>query len=130
MIEHLAGFGDDVVAYTCHGRLTRTDYTEVLTDIEVRVHRHAKLRMYCAIGSDYAGSGADWVWQDWRLTFATWFRWERGAVVTDVTWMLWATRFVGVLFPGQWRAYPTAQASAARAWITETAPEERPADTP
>lgn len=118
VIEILPGFPDDVVAYACHGHLTGTDYEFVLADIEDRLTRHTRLRMYCEVASDYAGSGSDAAWQDWKSTFSTWFHWDRGAVVTDVEWMIWATRFFGVLFPGEWRAYRSAEAAAARTWIT------------
>ena len=122
MIEILKGFPDDVAAYACHGHLTKADYELVLDDIQARLDRSDTLRMYCEVGLDYAGSGGDAVWQDWKSSFSTWFHWDRGAIVTDVEWMVWATKFFGFLFPGEWRAYPTAEALAARNWITDSRP--------
>lgn len=118
MLELLPGFPDNVSACACHGRVTESDYAVVLADIEDRLERHDKLRMYCEIGSDYAGSGTDSVLQDWKSSFSTWFHWERGAIVTDVDWMIWATKFFGMLVPGEWRAYPMTQAAEARRWVT------------
>ena len=119
MIRILDGFPDDVVAYSCHGHLTTQDYQEVIADIEERLRRHARLNMYCEVGADYAGSGGDAAWQDWKSTFSTWFHWGRGAIVTDVGWMVWATHFFGLLFPGEWRAYPPKRAADARRWVID-----------
>lgn len=98
--------------------LTKADYQLVLADIEDRLVRHDRLSMYCKVGADYAGSDGDADWQDWKSSFASWFHWDRGAIVTDVEWMGWATRLFGLLVPGDWRVYPTARAASAREWIT------------
>lgn len=119
VIEILTSFPDDVAAYVCHGHLTAADCEAVLADIEDKLTRHEKLRMYCEVGADYAGSGADAVWEDWKSSFSTWFHWDRGAIVTDVDWMVWATMFFALLVPGDWRAYGVADREAARQWITE-----------
>ena len=62
--------------------------------------------------------------QDWtgNPVFRSWFHWERGAVVTDVNWMRWATTLFSVLLPGQWRVCPGAGAVGARQWIAEPSP--------
>lgn len=119
MIEVLDGFPDDVVAYVCHGRIDESDYTRVVADIVEKLDRHNTLRMYCEVAADYTGAGGDTAWQDWQSTFRSWFHWERGAIVTDVDWMRWATAFFGVLLPGQWRVFPPADKAAARNWIVE-----------
>jgi len=40
-------------------------------------------------------------------------------IVTDVQWMIWATKFFGLLIPGEWRVFPMGEASKAREWIVE-----------
>ena len=119
MIEILPGFPDDVAAYSCHGRLTKADYADVVGDIEDKLTRHDKLKMYCEVAPDYTGSGLDAAWEDWKSSFSSWFHWQRGAIVTDVEWMVWATRFFGLLFPGDWRVYPSHCAQDARRWVTD-----------
>jgi hypothetical protein len=75
--------------------------------------------MYCEVAADYAGSGGDAIWQDWKSSFSTWFHWKRGAIVTDVDWMIWATKLCGLFFPGEWRVFRTADSAQARHWVTE-----------
>ena len=128
MIEILRDFPDDVAAYSCHGHLTRADYAEVTRDIEDKLARHEKLKMYCEVAPDYTGSGLDAAWEDWKSSFTSWFHWERGAIVTDVEWMVWATRFFGRVFPGQWRVYPIASADEARRWVLEGTPTRKIAE--
>ena len=91
----------------------------VTRDIEDKLTRHAKLAMYCEVSADYTAASLDAAWEDWKSSFSTWFHWERGAIVTDVVWMVWATRFFGPLFPGEWRLYPHVDAAAARRWIEQ-----------
>lgn len=120
VIEVLKGFPDNIAAYACHEHLTKADYEKVLIpDIEDRLSRHQKLRIYCEISPDYAGVEPGAMWDDWKFGFSTWFEWERGALVTDSEWMSRATRWFGLLVPGEWRAFPTAQAGKAREWILE-----------
>ena len=73
--------------------------------------------MYCEVSADYSGAGLDAAWEDWKSSFSSWFHWERGAIVTDVEWMVWATRFFGMVSPGEWRVYPVRQAAEARRWL-------------
>ena len=128
MIEILQGFPDDVAAYSCHERLTKADYAAVMSDIEDKLTRRDKLSMYCEVAADYSGAGVDAAWEDWKSSLRTWFHWERGAIVTDVEWMVWATRFFGLLFPGQWRGYPIARAAEARRWVIDGNPTEEIAE--
>lgn len=119
VIEVLKDFPDNVAAYACHERLTKADYETVLRDIEEKLTRHEKLRMYCEVSADYVGAEPDATWEDWKVSFSTWFHWQRGAIVTDVQWMIWATKFFGLLVPGEWRVFPMDEASKAREWIAK-----------
>ncbi len=129
MIEILPHFPDNVAAYSCHGHLTKADYSEVMRDIDDKLTRHDKLNMYCEVAPDYTGSGLDAAWADWKSSFSSWFHWERGAIVTDVEWMVWATRFFGLLFPGEWRVYPPDHAGQARRWVIDGAESDEIAQT-
>ena len=66
VIELLKDFPDNVTAYACHERLTKADYETVLRDIEDRLTRHEKLRMYCEVWPDYVGADPDAIWEDCR----------------------------------------------------------------
>jgi hypothetical protein len=125
VIEVLKDFPDNVTAIVCHGHVTKSDYETVLIpDVEDRLKRHKKLRIYCEIAPDYVGLEPGAVWEDAKLGFSHLFDWERAAMVTDVEWMTHAAKFFGGFFGflmhGQWHAFASAEADRARKWVAET----------
>ncbi len=120
MIEALAGFPDNIAAFVCHGHVTKADYeTVVIPDIEKRLLDHDKVRVYYEIAPDFAGFDPGAVWEDTKVGFTHFLRWERFAVVTDVEWIQQTMKFVGFLMPGELRAFPTTEAERARAWVVQ-----------
>ena len=130
MIEALKDFPDNVIAIACHGHVTKADYETVLIpDIEDKLSRHNKVRIYCEIAPDYVGLDPGAVWEDTKVGFSHLRDWERAAMVTDVEWMRHAAKFFGGFFgflvSGEWRAFPTADADKAREWIVGGGPAAR-----
>ena len=129
MIEVLKGFPDNVIAFACHGHLTKAEYeTVVIPDIEERLKRHKKLRAYTEIAPDFAGIDPGAVWEDTKFDFRHFFDWERGALVTDVEWMKRAAKFFGFfgfLTPWELRVFSTADADKAREWVDGGGPAAR-----
>jgi SpoIIAA-like len=123
MIELLEGFPDYVTAFALHGQVTKSDYDTVLIpDFEDKLRRHKKLRIYFEISPDLKGFDPGAVWEDTKLGFSHFFDWERCAVVTDVEWAKYVAQFsefFGFLWPGEYRAFPKAQASKAREWVSQ-----------
>jgi hypothetical protein len=125
VIELLKDFPDNVTAFAFHGQVTKTDYDMVLIpDLEDRLRRHKKLRVYCEIAPDVQGFDPGAAFEDTKFGFGHFFDWERCALVTDVEWAKHMVRFVeffGFLWPGEYRGFPEAEASKAREWIAEAA---------
>ena len=88
MIEVVEGFGDDIAAFACHGHVMKADYESVLIpEIEDRLKRHEKVRIYYEVAPDFGGVDPGAVWEDTKVGFSHFLRWERFAVVTDVDWI-------------------------------------------
>jgi hypothetical protein len=118
MIEALAGFPDNVLAFAGRGHVTRADYDTVLVPaVEAALERHEKLRVYYLIGSDFAGIDPGAVWEDFKIGVAHLLRWERVAVITDVDWIKHTMRAFGFLIPGEVRIFPESEAAAAHEWV-------------
>jgi SpoIIAA-like len=121
MIETIENLPDNVVGLIAKGQVTRKDYEQVLIPkVEAALKRHAKIRLYYELGSQFSGIDPGAAWEDFKVGFEHLTRWERMAVVTDVEWirhMINAFRFV---MPGDLRVFATAQAADARAWILST----------
>ena len=121
MIEVVEGFGDDIAAFACHGHVMKADYESVLIpEIEDRLKRHEKVRIYYEVAPDFGGVDPGAVWEDTKVGFSHFLRWERFAVVTDVDWITHTVKLFGFLMPGDFRVFPTADAGQAREWIAQT----------
>jgi hypothetical protein len=118
MIEKLQDFPDNVAAYVCHGHLTKADYAGVIPHIQDELARRKKLRAYTELAPDFAGIDPGASWDQLKFGFGHLF-FERCAFVSDVTWMNRAVQVFALFMPGQWRVFPTAEASKAREWIVE-----------
>lgn len=118
MIEPLAGFPDDVAAFACHGHVTKSDYESVLIPaINKKLESHDKVRIYYEVAPDFNGFDPGAMWDDTKVGFRHFLRWERFAVVTDVEWIKQTMKFVGFLMPGEFRAFPIAESAEARQWV-------------
>jgi SpoIIAA-like len=122
MIELLRGFPDNVVAIKCHGEVTRKDYDTVLVPaVEKALTSHDKIRLLYETGPEFDGVDTGAAWEDFKVGMEHFSRWERIAVITDVSWIGFATRLFSIFLPGTIRIYPTADAAKARLWITQAA---------
>lgn len=120
MIEALKGFPENIAAFACHGHVTKADYETVLIpDIEERLNRHKKVRIYYELAADFAGIDPGAVWEDTKVGFGHFLRWERFVVVADVEWIKQTVKLFGFLMPGEFRAFPTTEAGQAREWIAQ-----------
>jgi len=119
MINILDGFPDNVVAVSAAGCVTRQDYDAVLIPhVEIAAKRHSKIRCYYEIGTDFVGMEPGAIWEDFALGVEYWMRWERVAVVTNVTWIAHVVNTFRFLMPCQVRVTPLSEKATARAWIS------------
>ena len=119
MIEQLLGFPDNVLAFMGRGRITRADYTNVLTPaVEKALATHKRLRLYYELAPDFAGIDPGAMWEDFKVGVEHLTRWQRVAVVTDIEWIKQATWLFSFIIPGTIKSFPTSGADEARAWIT------------
>ncbi len=88
MIEQLSGFPDNVLAFVGRGRVTRADYTDVLTPaVKKALAKHERVRLYYELGHDFAGIDPGAMWEDFKIGVEHLTHWERAVVVTDVEWI-------------------------------------------
>ena len=118
MVEILAPFPDNVLAFAAKGRVTRKDYEVIDSVLEQALRRPGKVRCYYELGPDFAGMDSGALWEDFKIGMGHLTRWERVAVVTDVDWIRHSINLFRFLVPGDFRVFPTSHASEARLWIT------------
>lgn len=118
MIEALHGFPDNVLAFVCHGQVTRQDYDTVLIPAVAKaLGENDKVRLYYETAADFAGIDAGAVWEDAKVGFSHMLRWERFAVVTDIDWIKHTMKLFSFLMPGEMKVFSTDEAAQAREWI-------------
>lgn len=118
MIDSLQIFPENVLAFVCRGRVTKSDYDTVLIPAVLRVlEEHRKARLYYETAEDFAGFDASAAWEDFKFGMKHLRRWERVAVVTDVEWLTHTVQFFRFLMPSALKVFSSADAAQARAWI-------------
>jgi len=118
MIETLKGFPDNVLAFACHGNVTKRDYETVLIPgVEEALAKHEKVRLYYETAADFTGIEPGAMWEDAKVGVSHLRRWERFAVVTDIEWIKHTVRLFGFLLPGALRVFSPKEAVRAKEWI-------------
>jgi len=118
MIEALKGFPDSVLAFVCHGQVTKQDYETVLIPAVAKaLAEHEKVRLYYETAPDFAGIDPGAIWEDTKVGVSHLMRWERFAVVTDIDWIRHTMTFFSFLMPGEMRVFSGDEAAQARDWI-------------
>jgi hypothetical protein len=118
MIERLTDFPANVLAFVCHGGVTKEDYQKVLVPAVLdRLKTPGKVRLYYETAGDFSGIAPGAVWEDFKVGMEHLMRWERMAVVTDVDWIKHTMLFFSFIMPGEMKVFPRAQAAQAREWV-------------
>ncbi len=119
MIQQLKDFPDNVLAFACHGHVTKDDYDTVLVPaVTEALQSHKKVRLYYQTSSDFSGIQPGAMWEDFKVGVEHLTHWERFAVVTDIDWIKHTMQFFSFLMPGTLKLFPLSEADKAREWIT------------
>jgi hypothetical protein len=115
VIELIKGLPRNIVGIAVTGRVTMRECRQVLIpEMEKRLKRHDKIRLYYELGSRFPGAG----WDDLDLGIERAVRCERVAIVTDIGWVRLTVKALRFLIPSEIRVFATTQAPEGRAWIT------------
>jgi hypothetical protein len=118
MIEVVKDLPGNAIGFICHGHVTANDYkTTLVPHVEKALRENDKVRLYYETAADFTGIDPAAMWEDTKVGFGHFSRWERIAVVTDVEWIRHMVGLFGFVFAGQLRVFPSTQAQPARDWI-------------
>ena len=120
MIDAIPDLPPTVVGLRADGRVTREEYAhQFMPRVEDALLAHGHVRVIYVLGPDFEASSLSAIWQDGELGLARVQSWERIAVVTDAGWLRDAVGTLGLLVPGEVRAFPGDEVDAAMGWIGE-----------
>ncbi len=118
MITLLPNFSDNTIGFAASGRVSGTDYEEVVIPaVEAALKKHKKLKLIYELGSDFTSFAASAMWDDMKLGVAHFNAWERVAVVTDVSWVANATNLFKFVMPCPVKVFALMDRAAAEQWI-------------
>ena len=121
MIERIADMPAGTLGFRVDGDVEREDYREVLApELRAAMESGQGLRtLYLMEDLDELEPGA--MWEDAKLGFDMGVRhrgeWVRSAIVTDIEWMVRATKMFAWMIPGESRVYPVAELEEAKRWV-------------
>ena len=121
MIERIADMPPGTIGFRVDGDVEREDYREVLApELRAVMESGQGLRtLYLMEDLDDLEPGA--MWEDAKLGFDMGVRhrgdWVRSAIVTDIEWMVRATKMFAWMIPGESRVFPVAQLDEAKRWV-------------
>lgn len=120
MIERLDDMPPGTLGFRASGRIEREDYVDVLVPELHGAIEAGRLRtLYLIEGLEEMEPSA--LWADAKLGYDLGVThrdaWERSAIVSDVDWIVRATRLFLWMVPGEARVFPTAELEAAKRWV-------------
>jgi len=118
MIEIMPESNGSLLALKATGKLTDTDYKEVLIPkIEEIIRRSGKAKALLYLPRDFTGWEAHAMWDDASFGLRHRNDFEKLAVVGAAKWVEWATRIGSHFMEGEVRTFPEAQLTEALNWI-------------
>jgi hypothetical protein len=120
MLEIIEGMPENVVAVNARGKVTGEDYDDVLIPvIEDKLKKNKKIRVLYVLGPDFSGFTAGAMWDDAKIGIRHLTAYEKVAVVSDVSWVVNATKFFSFIIPCPVKIFGNDKLSEAKAWICE-----------
>ncbi len=119
MLERIEGLPDGVVGIRARGKVTETDYLDVLVPaVEDALSRHRRLRLLYVLGDEFDGYTGAAAWEDAKIGMRHFTAFERVAVVSDHEWVVRMVKAFGILLPGDVRVYVNDEEHDAREWVS------------
>jgi hypothetical protein len=106
-----------VIEFTVDGPVSRAEYDAASAEMDALIARHGKLNAVVVV-RDFAGMELAAWWKDvsWGVSHIT--RIGRVAVVTDIGWIITATRTTSWMVPGEQKIFTPEELEQARSWAS------------
>jgi hypothetical protein len=120
MIERLENMPPGTVGFRVKGEVEREDYVNVLVPELHEALAAGRLRTLYLI-EELEEIEPSALWADAKLGYDLGVThrdsWERSAIVSDVDWIVRATRLFLWMIPGEARVFPAAELEDAKRWV-------------
>lgn len=120
MIENIEGMPAGTIGFRASGKLTRSDYRDVLEPVLREAAEAGSIRMLFELTDFHGLEPAAW-WEDTKtglgLGLGHHSAWKKSAIVTNVEWVAKAFRLFAWMTPGEVKIYGLEQRDAALSWV-------------
>jgi SpoIIAA-like len=120
VIEPIPDMSEGVVGLRSSGKLTREDYTEVLEPALKQAIEAGGVRLLFVLDDFEGAEPGAWI-EDVKTGLGAWAKhhgaWKRFALLTDIEWVVKATRMFAWLAPGEVRTFGRDELEAAKDWV-------------
>src|SRR4051794_11417736 len=117
MLDAITDLPAGVIGFKANGKLHSDDYKDVLIPaIEAGIASGEKLRVLLVFPA-FEGLSSGAMWQDLKMGVEHLSKWKKIALVTDVEWMVHATKLFGWMTPGEMKDFPLAEQDKAIEWL-------------
>jgi hypothetical protein len=118
-IEVLEGLPDNVLAFEAAGKVTDSDYEDVLIPaVEESLKTQDKVRLLYVLGSRFEGYEAEAMWDDAKLGLGHLGSWEKIALVTDQGLLRGMVKAMGFAMPGEVKVFSLDELEQAKSWVS------------
>ena len=118
MIEILDNYPEGILAFSAKGEVTAEDYTNTLIPaIENCIAQFGKVTALYHLGPEFTSYTAGAMLSDAKVGLAHLTKWEKIAVVSDVSWVRNGIHLLGFIMPCPVKLFSNDQLSAAQDWI-------------
>jgi hypothetical protein len=125
VIEAISDMPPGCLGFEAVGEVRAEDYRDVLLPaVDQAIADHGKVRLLYLLGSRFEKYTSGAAWEDTKLGLEHFTKWDRCAVVTDHEWMEHMMKGFGWMVPGKFRAFPTSELDAAKAWVAANGDSE------
>lgn len=123
MLKVINDLPANVLGIEASGEVTSKDYETVLVPaLEEKLSTTKRVRFLYLFGQDFTDYTGGAAWEDAKVGLSHMTRFERVAVVTDVSWIGIAVKAFGFAMPGHVRVFKNSDLQDARDWVSEPPP--------
>ncbi|SRR6266566_5121656 len=108
----------NVVRVEVSGRLTQSDYDQLIPSWEALIARHGKMRLLFVM-HDFHGWEPQAAWEDFRFDIKHQKGVERIAMVGEKKWQHWMTKIASWFVQADVRYFDASQEDQAERWVRE-----------
>jgi SpoIIAA-like len=118
MLQQMSDMPAGTVGFRAIGKVDDDDFEHAVEPVlrsEIAAGR--KIRLLYLLGPELREYEGDTLAEEMKFAARHPTQYERVAVVSDEDWLRPALRVLSVLVPGQLRAFPVSQLTAAKSWL-------------